>query len=94
VKVRVLRSTENQVSDWSFYMDDSSFTLYLDTFTVSTRESRRHRFKPVTHYHRLLSRDSNIAEDAVPLPDDVKAEAIASVTDQLCVKKWSERERK
>lgn len=79
---------------WYFYFfDDGRFVL--DQYLIEQRETTRHKFKPVKVWKRQDSRNLSptikIEKEAdVPLPDDVKAEAMKQLVDQIKIGKPSE----
>jgi hypothetical protein len=57
--------------------------LLLDSYTVECRQTSRHRWWIARSYRRLDRRDSSINAEAVPLPDDVIAEAKARICEAV-----------
>lgn len=78
-------------AEWTFWFEDRNCTLWVDTYHVLTRPSKRHKFRVVGFYQRTDGRQNTIDECDVPLTSDVIAEAKQNIIDQLTVKKWSER---
>jgi hypothetical protein len=78
---------------WNFtYIDN---TIYLESYYLEKRESKRHRnYKKIKVYERLSERDSNINESEVLLNDELKQEALKQFVSQIKVIKWSERKNK
>lgn len=91
--IAIERESDDRLSvkRWRFWYDDRTATLWLDSFEECERPSRRHNYVRCGHYNRLHERISTLALNDVPLPEDVAAEAIASFTAGLTVKKWSDR---
>jgi hypothetical protein len=76
--------------EWSFYLIDQ--TLILDRYSQLEKVAgSQRRYETVKHYDRIYKRNNNITEEAIPLPDDVKKEALEQYISQITVKKWSER---
>lgn len=75
---------------WRFYYYDSRRTLYLDWYGIATRKTKRHKFQIESSYSRLDNRGHSIQEAQVPIPDDVRAEAIQEFIQGIQVKTWSE----
>lgn len=65
--------------------------LYLDTYSIRKRESKRHTYKLIKLYNRLSTRDSSMTEDEVPFTLGIRAEALQMYKDTLKCLKWSER---
>ncbi len=80
--------------EWKFYFND--MTLYLDWYTYSERETKRHKFKVIKSYHRLghqrvVPSWARIEEEDVIIPEVIVGRVLNHVRDQITVKKWSER---
>ena len=68
--------------------------LILDSYSMSDRESTRHRkYKTIRYYDRLDRKYCTIDEDLVPLTDELKSEAIKKLSDSIECIKWSERNK-
>lgn len=73
-------------AEWTFWFEESDSTLFLANYTLSKRESKRHKFKPVEWYDRLDRRNNKIKNiDDVPFPNDVTAEARQQFIDKITV---------
>ena len=66
-----------------FYGD--TICLRLETYQTGTRKTRRHGWIWKTTFFRTNPRSSTIAAKDVPLPDDVKAEAILLFFDSVTI---------
>ena len=85
---------------WRFMPWDShgDFAIFLDGYSEQERQTKRHgwnakivntpakRIKMV--YSRIDERQSELAVNEVPLPDDVAADAKQQFIATLVVKKW------
>lgn len=78
----VKRKNGDIQQEWSFTLINQ--TLILDRYS-------QRRYETVKHYDRIYKRNNNITEEAIPLPDDVKKEALEQYISQITVKKWSEK---
>jgi len=58
-----------------FHFDDRDAILLLDHYIKATRESKRHKFKPVTKYDRLMKSNCNIQEFEIPLTEEIRKQA-------------------
>lgn len=68
---------------WRFWVGDNS-EVYLDTFSRMERPSPRHKFRSVHTYERIpYSSNPDLLYDEVPLPEDVKEEAIENLKKQF-----------
>jgi len=75
---------------WRFYFLNE--TLYLDSYYLLQKESRRHKnFKVLKKYERLMGRDNTLTESEVPFSDELKMEALNKFVSTIKVIKWSER---
>lgn len=76
--------------EWSFTLINQ--TLILDRYTQLEKVAgNQRRYETVKHYDRLYKRHNNITEAEIPLPEDVKKEALEQYISQITVKKWSEK---
>lgn len=73
------------IERWKFYL--SGTNLILNTYFKGERKTKRHSYQPLHSYNRIMSRDSTIKVDDIPLPEDVKQEAIDIIISKLEVKK-------
>jgi hypothetical protein len=89
--VTVVRTSEDGLREaqWHFYRLYTD--LVVNAYEELARPSLRHKFKVVRRWGRLTNRRENsISQGDVPLPADIKAEAIekyvAEMKAQLTVK--------
>lgn len=94
-RITVERHEDDKLSGqiWYFsFLDDGR--LVLDQYIVEKRATLRHKFKPVNVWKRFSARDlgnMKIENEAdVPLPEDVKTDAIKGVLEKIKVGKPSE----
>lgn len=64
--------------------------LILDSYSRETRLTKRHKFTIDYYYDRTNPRSSNLTEDQVELPEDIRKEALDYYISKLAVYKWSE----
>jgi hypothetical protein len=76
------------INEWQFRLDD--FQFFLSSFDVYERATVRHKFVVTKNYFSGSSNVSNIEEEDVPLPEDVKAEAVQQLLTKLKIGKKSE----
>ena len=75
---------------WRFSFIDRN--IYLESYYVLQKESKRHRnYRVIKKYERLSKRDSNTEECDVPFTDAIKQEALNQFVSNIKVLKWSER---
>lgn len=75
---------------WNFCFINGN--LYLDSYFIKKRENNKKRvYRCIKNYDRIYSRNNNITEDEVPLPEEIKQEALRLFTSSIKVLKWSER---
>lgn len=88
--VEVTRNGDLVKREWRFWYDERRHQLVLDSYRKLARETKRHGYKIVdgTEYARILRRGSQISATAVPLPADVKDEALKKFADTLTVTIW------
>jgi hypothetical protein len=77
--------------EWRFWFDDNTKTLYLDTYVVWERETKRKGWHMVKSYSRLPNRNPMIPLEDVPFDDTIKAEALMEFTRNITVKTWVRR---
>lgn len=79
---------------WEFWLNDR-LELILDAWYHEERPSPRHKWRVTTlAYSRLWPRRCSLRDDRqVPLPMDVKQEALRLVLERLKVVRWSELQR-
>jgi hypothetical protein len=86
----VKRKNGDIQQEWSFTLINQ--TLILDRYSQLEKVAgSQRRYETVKHYDRKYKRNNNITEEAIPLPDDVKKEALEQYISQITVKKWSEK---
>ena len=67
---------------WRFSFIDRN--IYLESYCVLQKESKRHRnYRVLKKYERLSKRDSNTEESDVPFTDDIKQEALNQLFQKL-----------
>ena len=85
--LRIVRTAPDGLSEqvWGFCLID--LIIVLDNYVVTFRATKRHKFvlDKARVYSRLSPRNSTLTVDAVPLPDDVQAEARQRIVDQVQV---------
>jgi hypothetical protein len=59
--------------------------LVIWFYGTGTRKTRRHKWEWAAAYRRGNRNLSNVAQASVPLPDDVKAEALSLFMDSVVV---------
>ena len=79
-----LQTTIWQFEEYQQYMG-AQVNLIVAIYQTGTRATRRHGWKWDKFYHRTERRNSNITADQVPLPDDVKAEALQLFFDSVTI---------
>lgn len=86
---------EKQIDELTFERWRFSFidrNIYLESYYVLQKESKRHRnYRILKKHERLSKRDSNTEESEVPFTDELKAEALNQFVSTIKVLKWSER---
>ena len=71
---------------YHFYLDTHRWHLRLTEYTVLTRAELRHKYQPTETYRTgIRRRESTLAAVAVPLPDDVAAEALQVLVERVKV---------
>lgn len=75
--------------EWSFAVVGEQ--IVLDRYRYLERASKRHKHRAVRWYERLDHRSNTLKLDAVPLPDDVAEEALATVRARFRVVKEFQR---
>lgn len=79
--------SELEYVEWKFYFYNN--TLWLDKYIIFSRETKRQKkYRMKTRYERIMSRDSNITLEEVPLTEEIKQEALGLFTSQITVQKW------
>ena len=79
-----------KIEVWEFVIIRN--TLYLDKYYTAEKESTRHRkYKKILYYDRIMNRNNTIAEEEIPLSNDIKEEALSIYFNQVKCIKWSER---
>ena len=76
---------------WGFIMIDKN--IVVSTYSVWARQTKRHGWKIVNSYRSHDRRHSSLQENDVPLPEDVKQEALDLYVSMLRVCKFSDRIR-
>lgn len=77
---------------WEFWFYDRDMTLYLDSYRVFERLTKRHGYKCIFDYTRINQRNNTIKSITdVPWPDDVVKEAEWHLQLSLSVKKEFKR---
>lgn len=74
---------------FSFYYND--YILYLDSYELFNRKTKKHSFKRIKWYSRLYTRDCNLKESDVVLSEDIINMAKNEVISRLEVKFWNEK---
>lgn len=83
--------SENKYELWRFiYLFD---TIFLDSYAIFERQSKRHKYRQTKSYSRLNVRYCSIAEKDVPLTDEIKQEAFNEFISKIKVIKWSEKDK-
>lgn len=72
--------------EWRFWL--YNFVLFLDSYTEFKKEKGKRKFVVEKNYDRIYTRGSKIKLEDVPLPEDVKKEAIEKFSALLTVQKW------
>jgi hypothetical protein len=74
--------------EWRFWFDDSSMNLYLDSYTLWSRATKRHGWTAVSRYNRIDNRHCNLTVDQVPFTDDIKAQSLKEFVGMIQIKVW------
>lgn len=70
---------------WGFYLHYD--TLVVNKYSELQRESARHKFKTVRSWERLgNARMNTVSKDAIPLTDEIKAQALETFLAELRAK--------
>jgi len=86
----VKRKNGDIQQEWLFTLINE--TLFLDTYKQLQKVvGSQRQYETVLYYNKSFKRDNNITEAEIPLPDDVKKEALEQYISQITVKKWSEK---
>lgn len=72
-------------TQWRFWYDDRNHALVLDSYTLFERQSKRHKFRPISSWVRLNRRMSAMEAKDVPLPVRVIDEARSQFCSSLKV---------
>lgn len=87
---------ERQIDDlnkamWTFTLHQLPLII-LDSYVLMNRETKRKSWKIKSRqYNRLMDRDSIIKNgNDVPIPEDVKEEAISTLREQIEVLTWEQ----
>jgi hypothetical protein len=72
--------------EWTFTFIDE--TLYLNIYRCDEVMPPKRKGRNLIRYNRLADRDSNVTLENVPLPEDVKEEALKTFMSKISVKKW------
>ena len=90
IAIKVVREISDLViNEWQFRLID--FDFILQSFDVYERATKRHKKHILTnHYFSSSSGCSNMKEEDVPLPEDVKAEAMQQLLSKINIGKKSE----
>lgn len=59
--------------------------IVVDSYMTGTRPSKRHKFQWTAKYVRGMRNRSDLKAEQVPLPDDVKAEALQLVMQSITI---------
>lgn len=84
------------MEQWQFLYIDSYHAIVLVNYQNLNRPTTRHKFKAVEHWDAYKDRRHNYDGakiESVPLPDDVKAEALQEYMASLRVTKGFEEAR-
>ena len=82
------KTTELKTELQTFWLREN--TLVLDTYIISEKETKKHKFKIVKQYDRLNERSFNLKENEVPFTSEIKLEALTKLIDSLKIVTWSE----
>ena len=84
---RIDKNPESNIhQEWTFVLIEE--TLYLDLYRCDEVVPPKRKGRNIDFYNRLSQRDSNVHLEHVPLPEDVKEEALKLYVAKLSVKKW------
>ena len=86
IRIEVQRKNQTLHQTWEFTVIDHS--LYLDKYRLDEVIPPKRKGENIDYYNRLSDRDSNLHLDNVPLPEDVKEEALKQYISKITVKKW------
>lgn len=73
---------------YSFWFNDSAETLFLDTYQILERKTKRHKFKATKQYSRLDGRSNTIDFEDIELSDYIKKQALNEFTSRIKIEKW------
>lgn len=85
MSVEVIRMSNDRLSDqvWTFYINAGSdtVTLKLSSYLIRERPTTRHKMKMIARWSYFDQRSyySSIAARDVPMPDDVRADAVKAL---------------
>ena len=77
-----------QTTIWEFQLLENigrTPKLVVDAYMTGTRPSKRHKFQWTAKYVRGMRNRSDLKAEQVPLPDDVKAEALQLVMQSITI---------
>lgn len=93
--VERLSANELFLATWEFWFYADEYALVLDSYAERERRTRRHGWRILSRPSRAYARRRNpgwdLAEQAVPMPEDVVTEALSALVAKLRVCKWSAR---
>lgn len=85
----VKRNNGDIQQEWYFTLIESTLILNAYKQLQKVVGSQR-QYETVLYYNRSYKRENTITEEAIPLPEDVRKEALEQYISQITVKKWSE----
>lgn len=73
------------IEEWAFRLNDEN--LVLHRYTLQTKQSKRHKFITSELYHRTYPNKSTLKVEDVPLPEDIKRQALEAFVAKISVVK-------
>jgi hypothetical protein len=79
-------ATDLQREEWSYYLMEKDMCLVLDEYTRFERPTKRHGWKDVAKWRRLVHRrHEEMHREDVPVPDEVRAEVLRKLRDMITI---------
>ena len=76
---------ELTMEEWVFSSDNARLMLFC--YTLQTKQSKRHKFITSELYHRTYPNKSTLKVEDVPLPEDIKRQALEAFVAKISVVK-------
>lgn len=91
MRIEIIKKNDNLSRNvYTFMLLNDS--LILDIYTEESRESTKHKFKPIKMYNRLDKRFNYIpiSEDQIEITDEITNGVFDKLRSYLKICKWSE----